>query len=50
MMAGFASCPLPFDLAPLNFYMAWHLAKNNTPHHQWLRAELSQIADKLRSV
>lgn len=47
-MSGFASCSLPFHLAPLKFYMSWHLGKNTSPYHQWLRARLVEIAAKLK--
>ena len=44
MMQGFEYSPIPFEFAPLTFKLVWHLRNNQSPTHQWLRAQLTQIA------
>jgi DNA-binding transcriptional LysR family regulator len=48
VMRGFASCPLPFTLEPLQFQMIWHLSKHNAPYHRWVRSELVKIASEFK--
>ncbi len=37
LMKGFSSCPLPLHIPALGFYLAWHLSKDLSPPHQWVR-------------
>ena len=46
-MREFSSCPLLFDLPPLPFFMAWHIGKNRSPYHRWLRANLKKVVSEL---
>ena len=46
-MRGFASCPLPFRVSPLSFYMTWHLETNKSGFHRWLRENLKNVVKDL---
>lgn len=47
-LTDFAVCPLPFNIPPLGFFMAWHLRDNLTPSHKWLRTHLTRIAKEIK--
>lgn len=42
-----ARVPVPCPSMPM--YMIWHLRHQHDPAHQWLRAELDQVAARLRT-
>ena len=42
-MRRFASCGLPFELARLPFFMAWHMGQNLAPLHIWLRGQMRSV-------
>ena len=53
VMAGFAHCPLPFELGPeadfneLPMYMVWHRRHQNDPAHSFVRKMLGVIAEEV---
>lgn len=39
---GVVAYALPFDMTPMQMFMAWHPRSTNTPGHIWLRAKIRQ--------
>jgi DNA-binding transcriptional LysR family regulator len=43
-LSGARAFPVPADLPGLTIAQAWHVRHDIDPAHQWLRAQLQQVA------
>lgn len=49
LLRGLASARVPVPCPSMPMYLIWHLRHQHDPAHQWLRAELEQVAGQVRA-